>query len=338
MLDDRRPDPGGRGEMTTSLVVTHGGVSAPPATLDGCMRAAERGAGHLAAGDSAIAAAVAAVETLESDGRFCAGAGSSIRLDGHTVEMDAALHASTGLFAGVAALRDAPHPIRVVERLLGTPARFLAGEGARRFAERHGLTAPFAPTARARALFARVAGRAAAGRLHEEYAAWRGVDLAANWNFERPVPDYAKLAAAGGAEDLEGTGGACDTVGVVIRDVAGTDREGGRPRFVAAVSTGGTAAMLMGRVGDSPLPGCGLYAGPAGAVTVTGEGEEIIRHMLSRWIYDRLAFGVEPERACREGVALFPKGIHVGAIAVGVEGHGHAASDEMPVASAEPRR
>jgi L-asparaginase/beta-aspartyl-peptidase (threonine type) len=316
--------------------MTHGGVAAPLDTVDGCDRAAEIGAARLVAGRGAIEAAVWAVESLEADGRYCAGAGSSIRLDGHTVEMDAAIHTSTGIFAAVAAVRDVPHPIRVAERLLDAPARFLTGEGARRFAERHGLTGPVVPTDRARALFLRVAERASRGRLDEEYHGWRGVDLEATWNFARPVPDYARIAADGEVPLLDETGGACDTVGVVIRDAGGddevSDRRAGRPRFVAAVSTGGTAAMLMGRVGDSPLPGCGLYAGPAGAVTVTGEGEEIIRRMLSRWIYDRLAAGVAPEVACREGVALFPEDVQVGAIAVTDDAYGRAANDEMPAA------
>jgi isoaspartyl peptidase/L-asparaginase-like protein (Ntn-hydrolase superfamily) len=44
----------------------------------------------------------------------------------------------------------------------------------------------------------------------------------------------------------------------VVRDSEG--------RFAATASTGGTLYMLRGRVGDSPLMGCGVYAGPKGAV------------------------------------------------------------------------
>lgn len=311
-----------------SLILTHGGVGAPLATRDGPERAAAVARAVLTSGGSAIRAAVAGVEALEADGRFCAGHGSSIRLDGRTVEMDAAIQTSAGDFAAVAAIAGVPNPILVVERLVDTPACFLAGEGARRFAERHGLAGTITPTARARARFAHVAGQAVRGRLDETYAAWAGFDLEENWNFPGPVPDYA-AAAADAARD---EGAAADTVGAVVFDASGSNEpDTRRPRFVAAVSTGGTSVMLMGRVGDSPLPGCGLYAGPEGAVTVTGVGEEITRRMLSRWIYDRIVAGVEPFLACREGVELFPERIQVGAIAVTATSHGHAASHEMPV-------
>ena len=39
--------------------------------------------------------------------------------------------------------------------------------------------------------------------------------------------------------------------------------------------------MLRGRVGDTPIIGAGLYAGPHGAVAATGDGEEIMRRVLA---------------------------------------------------------
>lgn len=65
-----------------------------------------------------------------------------------------------------------------------------------------------------------------------------------------------------------------DTVGCVALDVHG--------HFAAATSTGGLEGTIPGRVGDSPLPGCGLYADDAiGAVSLSGDGESIIRTMLA---------------------------------------------------------
>ena len=49
--------------------------------------------------------------------------------------------------------------------------------------------------------------------------------------------------------------------------------------------------MMRGRIGDSPLPGAGIYAGSKGAVVATGIGEEIIRRMLSFRIYEQIGNG-----------------------------------------------
>ena len=48
-------------------------------------------------------------------------------------------------------------------------------------------------------------------------------------------------------------------------------------RLAAATSTGGTSGQLTGRVGDSPLVGAGTWADGRVAVSMTGDGEGIIR-------------------------------------------------------------
>lgn len=65
-----------------------------------------------------------------------------------------------------------------------------------------------------------------------------------------------------------------DTVGAVAMDRSGN--------LVAGTSTGGTLFKPAGRVGDSPLPGCGYYAdNQSAAVSATGHGEAIIRVQLA---------------------------------------------------------
>ncbi len=65
-----------------------------------------------------------------------------------------------------------------------------------------------------------------------------------------------------------------DTVGCVARDRSG--------RLAAGTSTGGLDGALAGRVGDSPLPGCGFYADDEmGAVVLSGDGEMIARTMAA---------------------------------------------------------
>ena len=64
------------------------------------------------------------------------------------------------------------------------------------------------------------------------------------------------------------------TVGAVAFDRAG--------RLAVATSTGGIFNKLPGRVGDSPLIGCGTYADDYGAASCTGQGEAIMRLVLAK--------------------------------------------------------
>jgi beta-aspartyl-peptidase (threonine type) len=71
------------------------------------------------------------------------------------------------------------------------------------------------------------------------------------------------------------------TVGAVALDSDG--------RLFAATSTGGTCCKLPGRVGDSPLIGCGCYADvEAGGVSCTGYGEAIMKVVLAKTAADFL--------------------------------------------------
>ncbi len=73
-----------------------------------------------------------------------------------------------------------------------------------------------------------------------------------------------------------------DTVGCVVRDRAGN--------LAAGTSTGGLPGKHPGRIGDSPIPGCGLFADSAlGAASLSGDGESIIRTMVAA----RIAAGLE---------------------------------------------
>jgi beta-aspartyl-peptidase (threonine type) len=64
------------------------------------------------------------------------------------------------------------------------------------------------------------------------------------------------------------------------------DRDG---RLFAATSTGGTCCKLPGRVGDSPLIGCGCYAdAEAGGVSCTGYGEAIMKVVMAKSASDFL--------------------------------------------------
>lgn len=87
------------------------------------------------------------------------------------------------------------------------------------------------------------------------------------------------------------------TVGAVARD-----RDG---RLAAATSTGGLAGKPPGRVGDSPLVGCGTWADRRVAVSTTGDGESVIRLVLALRLALRYEEHRDLARAVREAADLF---------------------------------
>ncbi|RMH40560.1 MAG: hypothetical protein D6689_13450, partial [Deltaproteobacteria bacterium] len=155
--------------------------------------------------------------------------------------------------------------------------------------------------------------------------AWRGFDWRAHWNFERSLAELGLDGddARGAAVDDAGH----DTVGVAVRGADG--------RFAVALSTGGTAITLRGRVGDVPILGAGLYAGAAGAVAATGTGERIVEATLARRVHDRLAAGDGPQAAARFGVGEIPEAAAIGLIVIGRDAMAAAADRPMAWAARE---
>jgi beta-aspartyl-peptidase (threonine type) len=100
-----------------------------------------------------------------------------------------------------------------------------------------------------------------------------------------------EAARAGAAAPKTGT------VGAAARDVRG--------HLAAATSTGGTSMKRPGRVGDTPLAGCGTYADDRlAAVSCTGHGERIIQLTLARHAADLVGAGRSAEEAARACVRL----------------------------------
>ena len=114
---------------------------------------------------------------------------------------------------------------------------------------------------------------------------------------------------------------ACDTVGAVAFD---------GESFAAALSSGGVSGSAIGRVGDVPLPGCGLYCGPAGAVACTGDGEFIALKILAREVYGWLEQQMPPADAVRNALALFEDGVDIGLIVSTSSGYAADATAGMP--------
>ncbi|MDQ6911956.1 MAG: isoaspartyl peptidase/L-asparaginase family protein [Verrucomicrobiota bacterium] len=91
-----------------------------------------------------------------------------------------------------------------------------------------------------------------------------------------------------------------DTVGAVALDIFGN--------FAAGTSTGGLMHKMPGRIGDSPLIGLGLYAdNMAGACSLTGDGESIMRLALAHRIVSAMCDGEDADRAAEEAIAVMAR-------------------------------
>jgi beta-aspartyl-peptidase (threonine type) len=86
-----------------------------------------------------------------------------------------------------------------------------------------------------------------------------------------------------------------NTVGCVALDASGT--------IVAGTSTGGTTGQPQGRVGDTALVGCGLYAdNHVGGCSTTGDGESIIPVVLAKTAIDFMSGDTHPEEAAQKAI------------------------------------
>ncbi len=91
---------------------------------------------------------------------------------------------------------------------------------------------------------------------------------------------------------------ASDTVGAIALD--------GEGNLAAANSTGGTFFKHPGRVGDTPIIGCGLYAdNTLGAAACTGWGEQIMKTVLARTTVDQIALLGSASAAANVAIAYF---------------------------------
>jgi L-asparaginase/beta-aspartyl-peptidase (threonine type) len=107
--------------MEKVRIVTHGGTESEKEHADGCQVAARAGVMLMAEGGDALSAVVSAVSLLECDGRFNAGRGSLLGMDGKTMSCDAAVMDYNGKLGAVANLVEVEHPVQVARAVADTP-------------------------------------------------------------------------------------------------------------------------------------------------------------------------------------------------------------------------
>ncbi|RRR72974.1 MAG: peptidase T [Candidatus Viridilinea halotolerans] len=265
--------------MPIALIIHGGAWNIPDEQVDahvaGCRAALAQGWGVLAAGGSAIDACEAAVRLLEDDPTFDAGTGSVLTSAG-VVELDAAImDGSTLHYGAVANVRCLRNPITLARHVLVGPATFLAGEGAEQFAAAQGL-----PLCANSDLI-----------VPRERLLWE------HWKASQATPEGESHHKS----EAQAVGGH-DTVGAIALDQTG--------RLAVANSTGGTPFKHPGRIGDTPLIGCGLYAdGRVGGAVCTGWGEAITRVALARRAVELLERGLPPQSAAEIAIRTLGRAV-----------------------------
>jgi L-asparaginase / beta-aspartyl-peptidase len=260
-----------------STIVVHGGAGTwqPERSqpgIDGVKRAAEVGFGVLKKGGSAVDSVMDAVAAMEDDGVFNAGHGSSLNLE-KKVEMEASIMDGKTLQAGaVGLLRDLRNPVRLAKVVMEkTDHVFVVGDGAEKLADLEHLERRN-PVTELRLKYYEQQKKALLEGKSE-------LPKLANM-----VKDHPELFTLG-------------TVGAVAIDDEGN--------VAAATSTGGFPLKLPGRIGDSPLIGCGTYADNlAGACSTTGVGEIAIRLVLAKTVCNYMENGKTAQEAAENTIKL----------------------------------
>ncbi|MEM4704500.1 MAG: isoaspartyl peptidase/L-asparaginase [Candidatus Bathyarchaeia archaeon] len=285
------------------VIVVHGGAGTwrPERSqqgLEGVKRAAETGFDIIREGGKALDAVMEAVAVMEDDGAFNAGYGSSLNID-KTAEMEASIMDGKTLEAGAAGLlHDIRNPVRLARLVMEkTDHVFVVGQGAEKLAKIYKLERKN-PVTELRL------------KYYEEQKR-----LLLDGRSELPrlaalVKDHPEMFCL-------------DTVGAVALDRNGD--------VAAATSTGGFPLKLPGRIGDSPLIGCGTYAdNQAGACSATGVGEIAIRLVLAKTVCNYMESGRNAQASVEDAIKLVNKRMaswynSMGLIAVDVHGNVGAA-------------
>jgi N4-(beta-N-acetylglucosaminyl)-L-asparaginase len=243
-------------------------------------RAVEVAVAKMTGGSLPVDAAVAGVNLVEDDPNDTSvGYGGLPNADG-VVELDSCvMDGPTHLAGAVAALRNIKNPSQVALKVMRrTDHVLLVGEGALRFARAHGFKEEDLLTERARKRWLRWQERLSE---HDDWIEPGGNAL-------------PKKKAAGAKPDKdrkeERDPG---TIHLSALEASG--------RLGACTTTSGLSFKIPGRVGDSPLIGCGLYVdNDIGSAGATGRGEAAILANGSHGVVENMRRGMGPEEACLE--------------------------------------
>ena len=261
-------------------IIVHGGAGTiTPDRFEvvqaGCKEAAAIGWRVLQEGGTALDAVEAAVRALEDNPSFNAGTGACLTTDGN-IELDAGMMEGQALRAGaVGCVELIKNPISLARKVLGSPHTLLIGKGAQTFAQEQGISLCTLDDL----------------LTERQYNRWKDSQSASKEEADGE-PSYFRreVNTLAAREEKHGT------VGAVALDATDV--------LAAATSTGGFPNKYPGRVGDSPLVGCGFYADENAAISCTGHGEDFIRLLIAKRAADFVACGISAQDAAEATITM----------------------------------
>jgi beta-aspartyl-peptidase (threonine type) len=258
--------------------------------LDAVHNVLEHGREILRLGGSALQTVEACASLLEDDPVFNAGCGSVLNEFGK-VEMDAGIMDGRDLSAGaVAGVQNIANPVQLARRVMSDSEHvLLIAEGAMRFADHCGIE-----------------------RAPDSYFSTpdRIAQLEQARLQHKMMLDH---------DDTDTEDQKYGTIGAIARDSDGN--------LAAATSTGGIVNKRMGRVGDSPIIGAGVYAdNDSCAVSATGFGEEFMRSVISKTIADYIEMkGLDATEATEAGIDYLVRKVQGRGGVIVIDRHGNCA-------------
>jgi N4-(beta-N-acetylglucosaminyl)-L-asparaginase len=259
--------------------------------------AVARAVAAMQSGIDTLEAAISGVEIVENDPEDTSvGYGGLPNYDG-IVELDACImHGPTRRAGAVAALQRIANPSRVAQCVMERSDHvLLVGEGALQFARMHGIPERDLLTERARLAWV---------QFRES--------LTPNNRFgpglqNEGLPPLAPRSQARQEELYFAERVVRDPPTGTITCLA-LNAQG---EISGITSTSGHAWKLPGRVGDSPLIGCGLFVdNDVGAAGATGRGEECVKVNGAHVVVEAMRHGATPDEACREALRRIARNYH----------------------------
>ena len=261
--------------------------------LESIRRTLEHGREIMELGGSALQAVETCASLLEDDPIFNAGCGSVLNEYGK-VEMDAAIMDGRNLAAGaVAAVENISNPIQLARMVMTESEHvMLISDGAMRFADHCNIQ-----------------------RVPENYfyTPDRIEQLKQARLRHKIMLDHDD--ADENSEDQK-----YGTIGAIAMDPNGN--------LAAATSTGGIVNKRMGRVGDSPIVGAGVYAdNETCAVSATGYGEDFMRTVIAKTIADFIYMKeMNATEATKAGMEYLSRKVKGRGGVIVIDGNGHCSA------------
>jgi N4-(beta-N-acetylglucosaminyl)-L-asparaginase len=224
----------------------------------------------------ALDAVEAGVMVTESSQNCCVGLGANPDRDGY-VTLDASIMDEFANCGSVAFLERIKHPISVARRVMEkTPHVMLVGSGAQQFAVSEGFP---------------LEEQKLSADAEKNYKEWLKTSE------YKPVINVENTKGHGpyAPAQLESGEWNHDTIGMVAMDAHGN--------LSGSCTTSGMGFKMRGRLGDSPIIGAGLFVdNEIGAVTATGQGEDVIRICGAHTVIELMRQGLSPEQACKKAI------------------------------------